>query len=460
MPAFNVRRFAPYAPWEVLAMPSRFLVSAPLLALALVGAALAARGARAGDDWTRFRGPNGSGVTESAVPVEFGERDFDWKIELPGIGHSSPVVWGERVFITAGDEDTDRRLLVCVNAADGKVAWEHPFELVPHRMHGDNSYASSTPALDDKHAYVQWTTQDSFTVVAVRHDGTEAWRTELGGYKTQHGGGGSPVVHGGLVIVNVDRDDPGSFVAALDRDTGTVRWKTPRASTRFSTSTPCVYMADDGQEQLVFTTHANGFTALEPASGRILWELPGVFPERVVSSPVAGAGLIVGGCGQGAQGVLTLAVRPPKTSGAAPAGEAVVAGAKPGGGEPEIAYRLTERVPYVPTPIFYKDWLFTWHDGGVVTCYIAATGERVWREEVKGGFFGSPVCAGGNLYCISKRGEVVVIRASDRFELLARNALGEASQATPAIANGRIFLRTASHLISVGGKAQAARAGR
>ena len=428
------------------------------------GAASSAHAGPAAGDWTRFRGPNGSGVSEAAAPVRFGEKDFDWKIELPGTGHSSPVVWGEHVFVTAADEDTDRRLLLCVNLADGTVVWEHAFELKPYKMHGDNSYASSTPAVDDKHVYVQWTTQDSFTVLAVRHDGTEAWREELGRYKTQHGGGGSPVVHGGLVVVNLDHDEPGSFVAALDRDTGDVRWKTPRGSTMFSTSTPCVFTDDAGREQLVFTTNANGFAALDPASGEVLWELPGVFPQRVVSSPVAGPGVVVGACGQGAGGVLTLAVRPPGASASPPPqeGRAVVAGATSKSDEPRVAYRLTEKVAYVPTPLVYKEWLFTWSDGGTVTCHDAATGERVWQEDVKGTFFASPICAGGNLYCVSKRGEVVVVRAADKFELLARNDLGEASHATPAVAGGRIILRTAGHLISVGGKAPQAigRAGR
>jgi outer membrane protein assembly factor BamB len=418
------------------------LLSLTLTALAAAAAAAPAGDGGGGSSWTRFRGPNGSGVSDDAVPVSWTEADYDWKTALPGVGHSSPVVWGERVFVTAADEDSGRRLLVCVDARDGAIAWQHPFELEPYRKHGDNSYASSTPAVDDAHVYVQWTTQDEFTVLAVRHDGTEAWRRELGAYKTQHGGGGSPVVHGGLVIVNVDRDDPGSFVAALDCQTGEVRWKTPRASTRFSTSTPCVFPGADGHEQLVFTTHANGFTALDPASGKVIWELPGVFPQRVVSSPVVGPGVILGGCGEGPRGVCTVAVRPPGVAAAADA-------------KPSVAYELTDEVPYVPTPVVYKGRLFTWSDGGTITCHDAATGRRIWRDRVKGGFFGSPVCAGGNLYCISKRGEVVVVGTGDAFELLARNELGEASHSTPAVADGRLFLRTVGHLISVGGKARA-----
>ena len=437
------------------------LLSLALVAMLPAGAALGGDDADAAAGWTRFRGPNGSGVSDDAVPVRWTEADYDWKTALPGVGHSSPVVWGERVFVTAADEDSGERLLVCVNARDGAIAWRHPFELKPYQKHGDNSYASSTPAVDDKNAYVQWTTQDTFTVLAVRHDGTEAWRRELGAYKTQHGGGGSPVVHGGLVVVNVDRDDPGSFVAALDCQTGEVRWKTPRNSSLFSTSTPCVYRGADGREQLLFTTHANGFTALDPASGKVLWELPGVFAQRVVSSPVVGPGVIFGGCGQGARGVCTVAARPP---GAAPAtdggngsgaGEAVIAAATEKDAKPTVAYELTDEVPYVPTPVVYEGRLFTWSDGGVITCHDAATGRRIWRERVKGGFFGSPVCAGGNLYCISKRGEVVVVGTGDAFELLAENALGEASHATPAVADGRLILRTVGHLISVGGKARA-----
>jgi outer membrane protein assembly factor BamB len=205
----------------------------------------------------------------------------------------------------------------------------------------------------------------------------------------------------------------------------------------FSTSTPCVFRPAGGREQLVFATNANGMAGVDPADGKVLWEMPGVFNARVVSSPICAGDLVYGACGEGGRGRYIVAVNPPDNAAE----------------RPDVAYRLSDETPYVPTPIVYRDRLFTWSDAGVVTCYDAATGEQHWRGKIKGnGYFGSPVCAGGKLYCISKRGEVAVVDATaNEFTLLARNALGEASEATPAIANGRMFVRTLTHLICVRG---------
>lgn len=398
--------------------------------------------ARAADDastanWPRFRGPNGAGVSDDVIPVKWTEKDFAWKTELPGEGHSSPVVWGNDVFVTAADEDEGKRYLVCINATDGKIRWTAEDEFKSYKKHGENSFASSTPAVDEKHVYLEWTTQDAFSVVAIDRSGKLKWRKELGKYKTQHGGGGSPMVHGGLVIVNVDQDKPESFVAALDCETGDIRWRTPRDSTMFSTSTPCVYRAAGGREQLVFATNANGLAGLDPADGRVVWEMPGVFNARVVSSPICTGDLIFGSCGEGGRGRYVVAVKAPDKHAE----------------KPDVAFRLEQEAPYVPTTLVYRDRLFAWSDSGTVSCYDAATGEQRWQGKIKGtGYFGSPVCTGGKLYCVSKRGEVAVVdAAADTFTLLARNALGEASHATPAVASGRMYVRTLSHLICVRG---------
>lgn len=392
----------------------------------------------AGDNWPRFRGDNGSGVSEDAVPTKWTDADYTWDIELPGTGHSSPVVWGDHVFVTAADDEAGKRFLVCVNAADGKILWQHDVEFKTFKKHGENSYASSTPAVDERHVYVSWTTPEQFAVVAVNHDGKEAWHADLGPYETQHGGGGSPVVVGNVVIVNVDQDKPGSFIAGLDRDSGEVKWRTPRKSTRFSTSTPCVLRPSGAaSDQLVFATHASGFTALDPATGKILWELPGTFADRVVASPVAAGDLVIGNAGEGGRGKTLVAVR------------------APAGGDddkPQIVYSFPDDSPYVPTTLAFKDRLFSWSDAGAVICRNLKTGEEIWKGHVKGGFFGSPICAAGKLYCTSKRGEVVVVNAmADTFEVIARNDLDEASDATPAVSKGRLFLRTIGHLICVGG---------
>jgi outer membrane protein assembly factor BamB len=422
-----------------------------LIALVIALAIAPSPRARAAEDantanWPRFRGPNGNGVSDDVIPVKWTEKDFAWKTELPGEGHSSPVVWGNDVFVTAADEDEGKRYLVCIDATDGKIRWTAEDEFKTYHKHGENSFASNTPVVDEKHVYVEWTTQDTFSVVAIDRDGKQKWRKELGKYKTQHGGGGSPMVYGGLVIVNVDQDKPESFVAALDCETGDIRWKTPRNSTQFSASTPCVYRGAGGREQVVFATNANGLCGLDPTDGRVVWELPGVFNARVVSSPFCAGDLIFGTCGEGGRGRYVVAVNPPDQEDK----------------NPEIAFRIEQDPPYVPTPIVYRDRLFTWSDAGAIACYDAASGEQRWQGKIKGtGYFGSPVCAGGKLYCISKRGEVAVVDATaDKFTLLARNALGEASDATPAIANGRMFVRTLTHLICVRSAEQSNGAGR
>jgi hypothetical protein len=135
-----------------LDVPRALLALIPAIVLLAPAATIAA------DNWPRFRGPNGSGISDDSFPVHFAEKDVAWKTELPGTGHSSPVVWGQKVFVTAADEDAGRRMLLCLDARDGSIKWQHDTELQPFRKHGENSFASSTPAVDEKHVYLQWTT--------------------------------------------------------------------------------------------------------------------------------------------------------------------------------------------------------------------------------------------------------------------------------------------------------------
>jgi outer membrane protein assembly factor BamB len=186
---------------------------------------------------------------------------------------------------------------------------------------------------------------------------------------------------------------------------------------------------------LIFTSHTHGVAALDPDSGRVLWELADLFDKRVVSSPVLAAGLIVGACGSGGGGNYLVAVRP-------------------GGPEkkPEVAYTVRKSAPYVPTSVCVGERLFLWSDGGIVSCVQAASGEMKWQERVGGNYFSSPVWVDGRLFCVSTKGEVVVVDASDRFQVLARNPLGEVTHSTPAVAGGRMYIHTTKSLISVGGR--------
>jgi outer membrane protein assembly factor BamB len=199
-------------------------------------------------------------------------------------------------------------------------------------------------------------------------------------------------------------------------------------------STPCVYSPEGGRPQLIFNSEAHGISSINPSDGQTNWELS-VFDKRSVSSPVIAAGLIFGSCGSGAGGNYVVALKP---------GGAGVA--------PEVAYKVSKSAPYVPTPIAKDDWVFLWSDQGVVTCCQASTGKQIWQERVGGKYFGSPVCVGGRLYCMSSDGDVAVVAAGPAYELLGKQSLGDPSHSTPAVSDGVMYLRTFTKLFALGGK--------
>jgi len=387
-------------------------------------------------EWARFRGPNGAGISDAqTIPSNWTATDLNWKIPLPGPGHSSPVLWGEKVFLITGDETANQVVLLCFNAPDGRELWRRSFPVARYHKNALNTLASGTPAVDAQRVYACWAEPERFTVAAFDHDGKQAWSKDLGPFASQHGGGASPIVYQDLVIV-ADQQDGESFLVALDAASGKIRWKTPRKTTEANYSTPCLYEPVVGRPELIFTSHSHGISAVDPGNGKVLWELGGVFDKRVVSSPVIAAGLIIGACGSGEGGNYLVAVRP---------------GNPEKNVKPELAYKITRAAPYVPTSICVGPLLFLWGDRGVVTCLNAASGEVRWQERIGKTFFGSPVCVGGRLFCASHNGEVVVIAASEKFALLARNPLGEITHSTPAVAGGRMYIHTTKHLISIGG---------
>ena len=406
---------------------------------AVVASVGLASGARA-QEWTRFRGPNGTGIsTATTVPVEYSAANRNWRIDLPGTGHSSPVVWGDKIFVTSAEEEAGKRHLLCVRAADGKVLWKKTYDFSKYPHHMLNSSASSTPAVDKDRVYITWCSPDGLTLHAVDHAGKDVWTKELGKWDGQHGGGCSPVVVDDLVVLRSDSDEmgPECFIVGLDAKSGTVRWRTPRTAKTASYSTPALYQPKGGgAPQLIFTGNAHGVTSLDPKTGKINWELPGVFQQRCISGPVFVNGLIFGTAGDGGGKRQAVAVRP--------AGQGVT---------PEVAYQVPTRVtPYVPTPLVIGDRMYLWGDAGIVTCVKADTGEQVWTERVGGTYYSSPVCVNGKIYAVSNNGELVVIDASDTFKIVARSSLEEGSNATPAVSGGVMYLRTTSHLISLGGK--------
>jgi len=387
--------------------------------------------------WPRFRGPAGTGIASGkSIPPAWTESDLNWKVPLPGTGHSSPVVWGEKVFLTCAENKTGAVIAVCLRRTDGSLLWKRTFPSFRYRMNRDNSYAASTPAVDDQALYLYWAVPKSITVLALDHRGRERWRRDLGPFESIHGSGVSPIVCDDLLIVPNDQKGK-SFLIALDKKTGKTIWRLDRRSGRAAYSTPGLRTLPGGGRELLFTSSADGMTAVDPATGTVNWSLPDAFPQRVVSSPITAGDLIIGTCGTGGSGKRLVAVRP---------------GTKDRLQKAELAYELTRDVPYVPTPLAKGGLLFLLTDRGRLSCVKAATGEVLWKKRLGANFYASLVCVENRLYAVSRKGTVFAIEAADTFRLLGRTELGQGTHATPAVADGTLYLRTFSRLLSIGGE--------
>lgn len=381
-------------------------------------------------EWTRFRGPNGSGVAPATtIPTVWTEADYNWKVELPGIGHASPVIWGDKIFLISANDESAERIVSCLSSKDGHTLWERRYPSTVHTKHKFNSFASSTPAIDAEHVYVSWTAPEEFTLMALDHNGRDVWKLNLGPFNSQHSGGTSPIVYEDMVVIGNEQDGD-SFLTAVACKDGHTIWRTPRETAVVAYSTPCVYHPPQGPEQLIFNSQSHGISGIDPHNGKTLWEFKEAFDKRSVSSPVIAGGLIFGSCGSGGGGNYVVAVKPGTT--------------------PELAYKVTEQAPYVPTIVAKGDLAFLWSDKGIVKCIKAATGDVVWRERVGKNYSGSPICVGDYLYCVSEDGTVVVLSATENYQLFSENSLGEDCRSTPAVAGGRLYLRTYTHLISLG----------
>ena len=390
-----------------------------------------------GEEWSRFRGPNGTGVSDATtIPTTWTVKDFLWKVEIPGAGHSSPVVWGDKVFVTSADK-SGKRLVVCLDAASGKTRWRKEFAATSYKTHQRNSIATSTPAVDSERVYLAWATPEKLTLMALDHQGEVVWQNDHGPFKSQHGFGVSPILHGDLVILPNDQDNAGSIIA-VEAKTGKVRWTVPRKPKNATYSTPCIYQPRGQPAELIFTNWQHGVTSLDPKTGKTLWEIS-IFEvnkqERAIASPVIAGDLILATCGFVTAQKHFVAVKPPT-----------------GDGKPEEVWRIEKAVSYLPTPLVKGDLVFLCSEVGMGTCLNAKTGKILWQERVGENFSASPVCASDRIYCVGNDGVVVVLAASEKFQILAKNALGEPTQSTPAISDGRMFLRTEAHLIAVGAK--------
>ena len=381
------------------------------------------------EEWHRFRGPTGARASRSCPACLFRGRRPTWRgpRTWDGYGHSSPVSAGGKVFVTSATDEGRSRSLQCLDAVTGTVEWTKSLTLKTDKLHAKNSYASASPVVDERQVYVTFADDDEYLVAAFTHDGRPSWSRDLGSFDSQHGHGASPIVYQGTVIVANDQDGPSSVVA-VNAATGTTVWQTPRTVSKTSYSTPFVLERVGKPALLVTSCDALGVAALDVASGDPQWHT-GPLPQRTVGSPILAGGLIIQSCGAGGRGELLIGVDPDATS-----------------PDQRIAFEQTKALPYVPTPVAVAHRLYLWADNGVVTCVDLKTHDTVWTGRVGGNFSGSPVCINGVLYAVSEAGEIVALGTGDAFEILGRSALGEGSHSTPAIGEGRLFLRTFTKL--------------
>lgn len=411
--------------------------------------------ADAKSDWTRFRGPNGTGISHAkTIPTSWKKEDYNWVLKLPGLGHGSPVVVGGRLYVMCGKKDTAERIIACIDANKGKILWTKAFTSKPHHLHQANSYGSSTPAADEHGVVITWADPDRLVLMALDKEGKEVWKRDLGPYDAINGAGTSPIIVDDLVVlVNIqmnanvmvragvlpkrfaDANPNASSVIGIDRKTGKTRWTTKRETYLAGYATPCVRKLKGGQQELIVLDSAFGLTGVNLKTGDVNWQTRKLLPTRTVASPVMAGDLIFGSHGRGTTGEMICAVR---------------AGSKTQ--SPKVEYEIRESAPLTPTLIVKDDLAFLWSDNGVVTCIVAKTGKQIWRKRVGGNYYGSPVWVDGHLYCIDRRGYVAVIAAGREFKMISKTALGESSFATPAIADGVMYLRTKTQLFSLGGQ--------
>ena len=384
------------------------------------------------DHWPRFRGPNGTGVSDlKGIPTNWTTDDYEWTVELPGVGHAAPVVWDEDLFVTAG-ETSGKRTLYCLNAITGKEKWHREVVLAANHLHQKNSYAASTPTVDGERVYVNFGDPEHYLILCFSFAGEELWRHDFGAHASMHGHGASLVLVDGKLIVCKDQEAKiasgpvQSFVYALDGRSGKTVWETPRTTREESFSTPTLQSVN-GKEAVLCLSGSMGLIALSVADGYPLWK-SGELPLRTVGSPLLAGDLLFATCGQGGRGQHLAAIEP-ETG--------------------KVRYVRKKMLPYVPTPLAYQGHLFMWNDDGTVCCVNPQTGDDVWSERVGGNYSTSPLLIDGRIYAVAEDGEVTVIDAAEKPHVYGKSSLGDNCHATPAVANGRLYLRGFHKLMSL-----------
>ena len=420
-------------------------------------------------NWPAFRGVAASGVADGQQPpVKWDVKTSDnvkWKTPIPGLGHSCPVVWGDRVFVTTaiseagntslrvgnyGDvasvNDTSKHTwqVLCLDRDSGKILWtKTAFEGIPKiKRHLKGSHANCTPATDGRRVVVCFGSEGLY---CYDFRGKLLWTRDLGALdssfaidvKYEWGFGSSPVIHEDLVILQCDVGKD-SFIAAYRLEDGSQAWSTPRDEIP-SWSSPTVWKTPAGVE--LVTNAAQYARGYDPETGKELWRLAKK-SEVTIPTPIANKDLVF----------VTSGNRPIQPIYALRPGARGDISLPDGKSQSDyVAWSKLRGGPYMPTPILYGEHLYLCGNGGIVTCYEAATGKEVYRERLGGtSYTASPVAADGRLYFTAEQGDVRVVKAGPKFELLAVNEMGELCMATPAISAGALFVRGQHHLFALG----------
>jgi outer membrane protein assembly factor BamB len=414
-----------------------------------------AAGAVRADNWERFRGPNGDGISSNKnIPVKFSAADgVLWKAPIAGGGHSSPIVWGDRLFLQTSSADGGQRSLLCLDAKTGKEIWNRGIPgATAKRIHTLNSLASATPTTDGEAIYVPfWNGKDEI-LVAYNFKGEKLWERNLGVWIGQHGPGISPIVYKNLLIYSSDKDayydanKKDKLVAnpykllALDKKTGETVWETPRQAVRACYSVPFILERPGAAPELIFTS-TSAITSYEPETGKANWNWTMPFakdPLRTIAATLHTNGMLLACSGDGSGERLMVAV------------------ALNGQGKetrPDMLWSNKTQFPYVPCPLIRGEHVYFVNDGGYVGCFNAKTGKKEWYERLPDTtFYASPVMIDGKIYAGSEQGDVYVFAAEPTYRLLAKNALSKRIRATPAVADGRLYVRGQYHLFCIGNK--------
>ena len=382
--------------------------------------------------WPGFRGPTGQGfVFDTQIPLKWSATESVlWRTRLPGKGNSSPVVWGDQIFLTAegaAGENGPERLLLAYDRKTGVQRWQHaaPAPKEIEKLYRKNSLASSTPVTDGERVVAFF---GNSGLLCCDMDGKRLWHKDLGLFRTIHGPGTSPVIYKDLVILIQDLTQGKSVCAAFDKCSGEERWRVERRNAA-CWCTPVILRVGD-RDELVYNGSGE-LVAYDPATGNVLWRTGGPSGESIPMI-VTGGGLIYSASGRNGP---VFAVRPGGTGNIS---------------KTHIAWKNRLGGPHVPSPAYHDGRIYLASDTGIATALDARTGELLWEERLRGRFSASPLVVGDRILFLNEDGETFVIHSSSEFEILAENRLNEYTVATPAVVGGQLYFRTAEHLICVG----------